>query len=87
MKSDLIELCEAIIGLKSIKETDELLRNLLTPGELKELTQRLQILKLLKSGLSQREISEKLGVSAATITRGSRVLKYEASPYLLTLLK
>lgn len=51
------------------------LRDLLTPSELDEISKRLQIFRLLQSGMPQRQIAEKLGVGIATVTRGSRALK------------
>lgn len=50
----------------------ELLFDLLSPVEYKELAVRWQIVKMLEQGTPQREIAEKLKVSVATVTRGSR---------------
>jgi TrpR family trp operon transcriptional repressor len=52
------------------------LQDLFTPGEIEMLYERLQIIKLLKKWLSQREIAEKLNTSTATVNRWARVLKY-----------
>lgn len=52
----------------------EFLRDILTPKEYKNLGIRWQIVKQLAKGLSQRQISDNLCVSIATITRGSREL-------------
>lgn len=54
----------------------EILSNLLTPQEREELAVRLQIFKRLSNGENQRSIAKTLGVSIATVTRGSRELKY-----------
>lgn len=51
------------------------LRALLTDSEMDEISKRLQIFKLLESGMPQRQIAEKLGVGIATVTRGSNALK------------
>jgi TrpR family trp operon transcriptional repressor len=51
------------------------LEGLLTPAELHAISQRLQITRLLKAGLSQREVAKRLGVGIATVTRGSRALQ------------
>jgi len=59
------------------KSMEKILSGLLTPSELSEISKRLQILKLLESGMPQRQIAEKLGVGIATVTRGSRALKGE----------
>jgi len=51
------------------------LRAILTPQELEAIPKRLEIVKMLKQGVSQREIADKLGLGIATVTRGSRELK------------
>ena len=58
------------------KDLENLLKDILTPQEIEALYERLQIIKLLKQGYSQRQIAEKLWVSTTTANRGSRVLKY-----------
>ncbi len=55
---------------------ENILRNILTPKELDEIAKRLQIFKMLKDGVSQREIAKKLKVSIGTVSRGSRELQY-----------
>ncbi len=54
------------------------LKDLLTSSEIDEISKRLQIFKLLKAGVPQRQIAESLGVGIATVTRGSRALKSES---------
>lgn len=51
------------------------LEELLTPSELSEISKRLKIIQLLKTGMPQRKIAEQLGVGIATVTRGSHALK------------
>lgn len=53
----------------------EFLKGILTPRELEELITRLQIVKLLKTGLPHQEIARRLKVGVATVTRGSREIK------------
>lgn len=53
----------------------EMLGALLTPSELHSISMRLEIARLLKAGVTQREIAKQLGVGIATVTRGSRELK------------
>ncbi len=50
----------------------EFLLGLLTPKEIEELPKRIQIVKMLKRGVPQHEIAQKLGVGVATVTRGSK---------------
>lgn len=56
-------------------EMERLLEDLLTSSELSEISNRLEIFRLLRAGMPQRQIAEKLGVGIATVTRGSRALK------------
>lgn len=57
-------------------KTEALLSMLLTLDERSSLGLRVQIVRaLLDSKISQREIQQQLGTSAATITRGSNMLK------------
>lgn len=51
---------------------ENFLDGILTPQELEEIPVRLQIVKLLKKGIPQHEIAQKLGVGVATVTRGSK---------------
>ena len=55
---------------------NRVLSNLLTPQEIEEIALRVQIIKGLKAGESQRELADRLGVSLGTISRGSRELQY-----------
>ena len=70
------ELVETILSLKKKEIALAFLQNILTPAELDEIATRLQIVKLLKKGVPQREVAKKLGVSIGTVSRGARELKY-----------
>lgn len=56
------------------KLLNDFLTDLLTPREYDDIVLRWQIVKQLHQGIPQRQIAEDLGVSIATITRGSREL-------------
>jgi TrpR family trp operon transcriptional repressor len=69
------DLAQTLSQVKSEAEMLDFLKGLLTLGELEEIARRLQIVKLLKEGVSQREIAERLKVGIATVTRGSKEIK------------
>lgn len=68
------KLVKQILSYRDEKSLRSFLRALFTPKELEEIPTRLEIIKLLKSGVAQRDIAEKLGVGIATVTRGSKEL-------------
>jgi len=69
------DLLEHLLTAKDPESMSNILQDLLTPSELSEISKRLQIIRLLKTGMPQRQIAETLGVGIATVTRGSRALK------------
>ena len=69
------ELIEAFLDIKTREEMRTFLYGLLTSKEMDQLSTRLQIVRMLKKGIPQQEISKLLKVGVATITRGSRELK------------
>lgn len=71
------QLIDYLLSANDSESMHQILESLLTPSELIEISKRLQIIELLKQGISQREIAKQLGVGIATVTRGSRVLKYD----------
>lgn len=73
--SNIKEISEMIKGLKSDSEVTRLLNELLTESELDTLSKRWRIVKMLNSGLTQREIAKELKVSLCKVTRGAKILK------------
>jgi len=66
----------AFLKFSAGKDTlDSTLKLLLTPEEYSQLCKRLEIIKLLLKGIPQREISQKLKVGIATVTRGAREIQ------------
>lgn len=70
------ELFTLLAALENTKETEALLRDLLTPQELDSLAERWQEIQLLARGLTQRDVAKKLNISISKVTRGSLVLQY-----------
>lgn len=60
------------------KLMDQFLTDLLTPGELEDLSSRWLAAQLLYAGLTYREVSAKTGLSTATVTRVGRCLKWSS---------
>lgn len=75
------ELVSLLCKITEPKEMELFLTDLLTSSEQKELSQRLQIVKLLHKNVPQRTIAEKLGIGVATITRGSKEMQKKNSGF------
>lgn len=57
-------------------DMEQVLDDLMTPQEISEFAERIELLKQLKQGKTQRDIAEDLGISVTTVNRWSRILKY-----------
>ena len=75
MNKKLQNLIDVLLDIKTEKEMREFLFGVLTPQELQELPRRLEIVRLLKQGVAQHKIAERLGTGVATVTRGSREIQ------------
>jgi len=69
------EVAEVLSSFKSAEQMRLFLRELLTPGEVHDITLRWKLLKLLADRVTQRKIAEDLRISLCKITRGSKILK------------
>lgn len=85
MKKDLTEIYTIFADLKTPERAKLFLQDMFTPGEIEQIVQRWRLVKLLHRGLPQREISKKLHISIAKITRGSRVLQTSGKGFKLFL--
>jgi len=75
---------ELSIALAQTDDADlvrEFLGSLLTPNELQEVSTRWALVRLIDDGMSQRNIAKKLGLSLCKITRGSKEIQREESPF------
>lgn len=75
------ELCTALSRAEDPKLVGDFLSCLLTPSELQEVSSRWALVREIDAGTTQREIARKMGLSLCKITRGSRELKKEDSPF------
>lgn len=72
---------EAVLKLENIDECYNFFEDVATINELKSLSQRLYVAKMLKDKKIYTEIAEKTGASTATISRVNKCLNYGTSGY------
>ncbi|MBI9098475.1 MAG: transcriptional regulator [Spirochaetaceae bacterium] len=75
---------ELVLALSRTDDSElieDFLRSLLTDNEVYEVSSRWALVKLIDSGITQRQISRDLGLSLCKITRGSKELKKEDSSF------
>lgn len=75
---------ELVVALSRTDDSDlieDFLKSILTDNELYEICSRWALVKLIDSGVTQRQISRDLGLSLCKITRGSRELKKDDSSF------
>ena len=73
--SNFNDLIKILVDIDTKDEMLNFLNGILTPKEKEELVQRLDIVKMLKRGIPQHTIAQKLGVGVATVTRGSKEIQ------------
>ncbi|MFA6106146.1 MAG: YerC/YecD family TrpR-related protein [Patescibacteria group bacterium] len=79
------DLLETILGLENLTEARAFFRDLCTLKELKDLSERWEIAKMIERGLPYREIAEKLKVSTTTVSRVALWLNNGLGGYRLIL--
>lgn len=75
------QLFEAILSLKDKEQCYKFFEDICTISELKAMSQRLEVARMLDEGCIYEEIVEKTGASTATISRVKRCLVYGADGY------
>lgn len=78
-------LCDAIMCLENREECYRFLEDICTIKEIKDLEQRLNVAKMLKSKITYLEIAAATGASTATISRVNRCLIYGSDGYKIVL--
>lgn len=74
-------LFKAILSLENVEECYSFFDDLCTVPELKALSQRLEVAKMLSEGKVYSDIVTKTGASTATISRVNRSLNYGSDGY------
>ncbi len=86
LKDDLTDqLCEAVLTLRSQEECYQFFEDICTISELKAMSQRLEVARMLREGHTYEDIVERTGASTATISRVKRCLNYGADGYNVVL--
>ncbi|MCK8824410.1 YerC/YecD family TrpR-related protein [Fuchsiella alkaliacetigena] len=74
---------KAVLSLESLEEAYKFFEDVCTINEVKALSQRLEVARLLNEGATYEEIGKATGASTATISRVKRFLNYGAGGYQL----
>ena len=82
---DLDILFKAILELEDKEECYKFFEDIATITELKAISQRIQVAKMLREKKVYTEIAEKTGASTATISRVNKCLNYGQGGYNLVL--
>ena len=75
------QLCAALLSLKTKEEACAFLEDICTIKEFLDLSQRLEVARLLQSGASYAAITKATGASTATISRVSKCCEYGSGGY------
>ena len=73
------DLASALAMVDDPTAITQLMEEVLTPSERRNVALRWRLMQMLRDGVTQRAIAEKLGISLCKITRGSRILKTPGS--------
>ncbi len=71
----------AVLSLESTEDCYRFFEDLCTIGELQAMSQRYDVARMLREGVTYTAIAEKTGASTATISRVNRCLIYGAGGY------
>lgn len=81
LKSKFSEITEILSIMNSKEEVYSFLRDLLSPKEIVEFSNRFEVAKMLENKVNYKEIEEKTKMSSTTIARISKFLKWENRGY------
>ena len=79
------QLCEAVLKLTTVEECYQFFEDICTVSELKALSQRLEVARMLDAKHTYDDIVARTGASTATISRVKRCLNYGADGYKIIL--
>ncbi|MBQ9104038.1 MAG: helix-turn-helix domain-containing protein [Clostridia bacterium] len=78
-------LFDAVLKLKTVEDCQKFFEDVCTIKELEDVSQRLEVAKLLSEGKNYQEVAKATGASTATISRVSKCLNYGEGGYKLVI--
>ena len=81
------QLFDAVLKLEDKVQCRKFFEDVCTIKELQDISQRLEVAKLLKDGKNYQEVSKATGASTATISRVNKCLNYGSGGYNIVLNK
>lgn len=75
------QLFKAILALESMEECYRFFEDICTVSELRSISQRFEVAKMLREGMTYTAIAERTGASTATISRVNRSLQFGCEGY------
>ncbi len=79
------DLVTVLAALERPADVQRLMADLLSPAEARKIGERWAIMQALAAGETHRVVRDRLGVSIATVSRGSRQLQFGAGGFDLAL--
>jgi TrpR-related protein YerC/YecD len=83
--TEIRDLLETILALRSLDEAERFFRDLCTLAELEAMAHRWRVAKLVDEGLPYHEVSRQTGASTTTVTRVAHWLRHGEGGYRLAL--
>ena len=78
-------LFDAVLKLQTKEECEKFFEDVCTIKELQDMSQRLEVARLLKTGSNYQEVCKTTGASTATISRVNKCLVYGRGGYEIVL--
>ena len=80
-----VNLCAAFVSLNDTESVRAFLEDIASPGEIRAMSQRLEVARLLSESRTYPEIMRETGAGTATISRVKRCLENGAGGYMKVL--
>lgn len=70
------DIAQVLYSIKDAEQMSWFLEDILTPQEVVEMAERIELCRQLLNGKTQRVVAEELGISVTTVNRWARILKF-----------